>query len=78
MNCTEGEGLVGDVSESFGHLDCILCLANGDKMDSMVNIGRGKFFWITTRRLLKLRTLFGVKSGDSRSMNTSGRCNKVS
>jgi len=77
-NCTGGEGLVGDVFESFGHLDCIFCLASGDKMDGMANIGRGKFCWTTTRGLLKLRTLFGSKSGDGRGMNTSGGCNGVS
>jgi len=42
-------------------------------MDSMTNVGRGKFLWTTTNELLKLRTLFGAESRDGRSMNTSGR-----
>ena len=36
------EGLVGDSWESFGDLDSILCLITRDKVDSMVNIDRGK------------------------------------
>ena len=41
-NCSGEEGLVGDSSKKFGDLDCIFCLFNNDKMDSMVDIGRGK------------------------------------
>ena len=43
MNYARGEGFIDDVSESFSYLDCILCLSRGDKMDGMLNIGRGKF-----------------------------------
>ena len=39
-DCARGEGFIDDVGESFGHLDCILCLSRGDKMDGMLNIGR--------------------------------------
>ena len=41
-NCSGGEGLVGDSFERFGDLDCIFCLSSGDKMDSMMDIGKGK------------------------------------
>ena len=76
-NCAGGEGLVGDVSKSFGDLDCILCLPSGDKVDCMANIGRGKFLWTTTRGLVELRTLFGAKFRDGRDMNASSGCNRV-
>jgi hypothetical protein len=59
-------------------LDCILYLSKGDKMDSISNIGRKKFGWTTTRGLLKLRTLLGMKPSDGRDINTSGRGNRVS
>jgi len=73
-DCTWGEGLVDDIFESFGDLNCIFCLSTGDKMKSMSNIGRGKFGWATATGLLKLRTLFGAESRDGRDMNTSGGC----
>ena len=38
-----GEGFIDDVGESFSHLDCILYLLRGDKIDDILNIGRGKF-----------------------------------
>jgi hypothetical protein len=78
VDCAGGEGFIDDVGESFGHLDCILCLSRGDKMDGISNIGRGKFGWTTTRGLLKLRMLFGAKPSDGRDINTSGRGNRVS
>jgi hypothetical protein len=78
VNCTRGEGLVGDVAKSFSDLNCIFCLLRGDKVDSMANIGWGKLCWMTTRGLLELRMLFGAKSGDGRGMNTGDRGNRVS
>ena len=77
VNCAWGEGLVDDISEGFGHLDCIFCPLSCDEMDSMANIGRRKFGWISTSGLLKLRMLFGAKSGDGECMNTSCECNGV-
>ena len=77
-DCIGGERFVDDVGKSFGHLDRILCLSRGNKMDGVSNIGRGKFRWAATRGLLKLRTLFGVEPGDGRDMNRSDRCNRVS
>ena len=44
-------------------------------MDSIIDIGRGKLGWMTSNRLLKVRTLLGTKSGYSSSANTSARCN---
>jgi hypothetical protein len=41
-------------------------------MGGIVNIGRGKFEWMTTNGLLELRTLLRAKSGYSGSMDTSG------
>ena len=73
-NCGWGEGLVGDVAESFGDLNSIFCLVSGDKMDSMTNIGRGKLEWATTNGLLKPRMLFRVKSRDGGRVNTSSSC----
>ena len=48
-NCSGGEGLVGDSFERFGDLDCIFCLSSGDKIDSMLDIGREKLCWTITR-----------------------------
>ena len=77
-DCTWGEGLVDDIAKSFGHLNCIFCLSSSDKMDSMAFVGWGKLLWTTTSGLLKLRTLFGAKSGDGRGMDMDIRCNRVS
>ena len=43
VDCAGGEGFINDVGESFGHLNCIFRLSRGDKMDSILNIGRKKF-----------------------------------
>ena len=48
-NCGGGKGLVGDIFERFGDLNCIFCLFSGDKMDSMTDIGRGKLCWVATK-----------------------------
>ena len=71
-NCAGGERLVDNVGEGFGNLNSIFCLLSGEKVDSMADIGGGKLLWMTTSGLLKLRTLFGAKSGDGGGMNTSG------
>ena len=42
-NCAWGEGLVDEISEGLGHLDCIFCPLSYDEMDGMVNISRRKF-----------------------------------
>ena len=42
-DCAGGEGFIDDIGESFSYLDYILYLSKGDKMDGMLNIGRGKF-----------------------------------
>ena len=44
LNCSGGKGLVGDSFERPGDLDCIFCLSSDDKMDSMMDIGRGKLY----------------------------------
>ena len=62
VNCAWEKGLVNDISEGLGHLDCIFCPLTCDKMDNMANIGRRKFGWMLTSGLLRLRTLFGAKS----------------
>jgi hypothetical protein len=77
-DCIGVERLVDDIGECLGHLDSILCLVSEDEMDSMVNIGRRKLGWMTSRRLLDLRALFGAEHGYSRNMNTSCRRNGVS
>ena len=46
-------------------------------MDGIVNIRGGKFGWMATNGLLKLKTLFGAKSGDGRSMETSRSLNRA-
>ena len=43
VNCAWGEGLVDDISEGLGHLNCTFCPFSCDKMDNMTNIGRRKF-----------------------------------
>ena len=75
MNGVRMERLVDDIGECFGHLDSTLCLVSGNKVDSMVNIGRGKLGWTTPNRLLEVRTLLGTKSGDGGKAYTSARCN---
>ena len=42
-NCAWEEGLVDDIFEGLGHLDCIFCPLSCNKMDSIMNIGRRKF-----------------------------------
>ena len=32
----------GDIAESFSDLDCIFCLANGDMVNSMMDIDKGE------------------------------------
>ena len=76
-NFAWGEGLVDDISEYLGHLDCIFCPLSCDEINGMANIGRRKFGWTSTSGLLKLRTLFGAKSEDGECMNTSCGCNGV-
>ena len=43
----------------------------------MANIRGGKLGWTATNGLLKLRMLFEAKSGDGRSMKTSGSLNRA-
>ena len=66
-----GERLIDDIGEGFGDLDSIFCPLSGDEMDGMADIGGGKLLWMTSSGLLKLRTLFGVKSRDSGEMDMS-------
>ena len=49
LNYGRGEGLVGDVLKRFGDLDSIFCPSSSDKLDSIMNVGRGKLCWMTTR-----------------------------
>jgi hypothetical protein len=58
--------------KGFGNLNCIFCLLRSNKMEGIVDIGRGKFGWMTINGLLELRMLLRVKSGYSGSMDTSG------
>ena len=67
-----GEGLVNDVLECFGDLDSILSLPGGDEMNSMSCVGRGELGRMTTWRLLKGRTMLGVKSKDGAGVEASG------
>ena len=76
-DCVREEGLIGDIAESFSDLDCIFCLANGDTVNSIMNIDKGELRWMTTNGLLKPKMLFGVKSRDGRRVNISTRCNGV-
>ena len=41
-DCVGEEGLVSDIAESFSGLDCIFCLANGDIVNSMMDINKGE------------------------------------
>jgi hypothetical protein len=43
----------------------------------MMNICRGKLGWTTSRRLLKVGTLLGTKSGDGGNAYTSAGCNRT-
>ena len=42
----------GNIAESFSDLDCIFCLANGDTVNSIINIDKGELRWMTTNGLL--------------------------
>ena len=48
-NCSGGKGLVGDIFERFGDLNCIFCLSSSDKMDDITDIGGGKLCWVATK-----------------------------
>ena len=76
-NCIWMEGLVGDSWESFGDLDSILCSIIRNKVDSMVNIDRGKLWWTASSRFLKVRTLLGMKPKDGSNPNTCTRSNRT-
>jgi hypothetical protein len=78
VDCIGVERLIDDIGECLGHLDSILSLASRDEMDSMVNIGRRKLGWMTSSRLLGLRTIFRAEPGYSGDMDTSCRSNGVS
>ena len=41
-NCSGGKGLVGDIFQSFGDLNCIFCLSSDDEIDSIMDISKGK------------------------------------
>ena len=69
--------MVNDNGQSFGHLDHIFCFVRCNQIDGMVNIGRRKLGWMTSNRLLKLRTLLRVKSGYGGRVDTSSRGNGV-
>ena len=71
MNCARGERLINNVCERFSNLNSIFWLLTEEEMDGMINIGGGKLLWTTTSGLLKLKTLFGVKSEDGGGMDTS-------
>ena len=47
-------------------------------MDDMVDIDRRKLGWMTSNRLLKLRTLLTAKSGHGGRVDTSSRGNGAS
>ena len=51
-NCTGGERLVDDVPKCFGDLDCIFSLLRSDQVDSMMNVDRREFQWVTSSGLL--------------------------
>ena len=72
------ERLIDDVPKCFGDLDCIFSLLRSDQVDSMTNVGRREFRWVTSSGLLKLRMLLRAKPGDGRDIETSGRCKGVS
>ena len=46
-------------------------------MLSIVDVGRGKFGWMTTSRLLEVRVLLGVKPRDGGNSNTCAGCNRT-
>jgi hypothetical protein len=49
VSCTSGKGLVGDIVEGFGDLNSIFYLSQGNKIDSLMDVNRGKCFWTTTK-----------------------------
>ena len=77
-NCVRREGLVGDGGECLGDLDSIFSFARGNKMDSMMNVGRRKLGWVTSNRLLKSRALLCMKSGYGSKADTCAGGNRVS
>src|SRR5258708_32542062 len=61
----------------FGFVVCNICLLGDNKICSIGDISREKFGLMTTNHLLELRMLSKAKSGYSRGINTSGRCNRA-
>ena len=43
----------------------------------MVDVGRGKFGWMTTSRLLEVIVLLGMKPRDGANSNTCAGCNET-
>jgi hypothetical protein len=71
MNSLGGYRLVGHIFKSFGHLDCIICLAHSDQTLSIIDICSSELVRAAPRRLWKLGTVLSVNLGDSTSTSTS-------
>ena len=77
VNSISREGLVNDGRECSCHLNSIVNFSKGDQMLSIVHVGRGKLGWMTTSRLLEVRTLLGTKPRDGGNANTHAGCNRT-
>jgi hypothetical protein len=71
MNSLGGYRLVGHIFESFGHLDCIICLAHSDWTLSIIDICSSELARVAPRRLWKLITVLSADLGDGTSTSTS-------
>ena len=67
-NCFSRDELVDNAAKCFANLNSIFSLERDDKMNTMLNIGRGEKRRIFTRRFLKGRTMLGAKSADGTGM----------
>ena len=69
--------LVDVVWESFGHLNSSLCLLSKDRVNRIVDIGKGKLGYMTSSGFLWVRKIFGMRPIDGSSAHTSGGGNRV-
>ena len=65
-------GLLVDIGNGFGHINSSRSLSRANKVDCMVNIGRGKFRRMTSNRFREVRVMFRMKLRDGTNAITSG------
>jgi hypothetical protein len=68
-----GERLVDNVLENSTSLNCIINLSTFYKIDSIIDVGRGKLGTMASRRLWNVRAVFEMNFGYNTSRNIKSR-----